>query len=619
MKLFYSLGLKVLVYLVLFTANSQLYSQTVKDSAPVKEGYVSDTVSTINFPVYPVVLSDDAVNHYSSQRTSGSASTGIRLNQIGLASSDVEATTGSFSKITSGDPLSHIPVQVQVNTGKSVGSIPFESAATPSGGIVYSIPVACTPGRNGLQPNISVVYNSQGGNGIIGYGWDIGGLSTISRATTNLYYDGKVSPIQMDANDAFILDGNRLLKIGATTQLETEQGNIKVNPVIVNAAIAYFTVYYPDGSVGTFGFTSNTTNQLYYPVTRLTDNLGNSIDFTYIFRNNHYYINNIQYGRNNNLPINYGKIQFTYKTRSDLEFSYEKGTKVLEDYLLDKITSFSSDLLIHTYTFSYVFDKVSLLDHIDCDNLNPLKFYYGYSNNVSPSLNKTESTLMQYFGSTIPVIINKGKFDYGTDDDALIIYPLLNNAARYYKEGNLFNHSVSYYVSMYNSAQTLLVYQSMADAWPLPVELTAGDGFMELSSGDFDGKPGDEVVKINNTVYSSKDRVTFNVYKPSIYSGLQLLYTRNFDLNNALQHYNSPLSFWPKEYFSADFNGDGKMEMLCVSMDSPLGQSAKKSKCSLIDLNSNTILFDGNRFDFNITNDDIIPMDYNGDGKAELC
>lgn len=618
----FSIRKKMYILIVFFSISiapvAQLYSQTANEAATPDTKFFQDTVSTLYFPAYPVVLSGEAVNHNSRLNSSDPVSSINAVDQPGTMASGTGAGTGSFSEITNGDPLSHVPVQVQVNTGKSVGSIPFESTTTQSGGIVYSIPIACTPGKNGLQPNIAIVYNSQGGNGIIGYGWNIGGLSSITRTTRNMYYNGKVASIQMDANDAFILDGIRLLKVGATTQFETEQGNIKVNPVTVNSETAYFTVYYPNGCVGTFGFTNNTTNKLFYPITKLTDNVGNSINFNYIFRNNHYYVDNIQYGWNNN-AVAFGKIKFTYKTRTDKSFGYEKGIKITEDYLLDKITSYSSDIVIHTYSFSYVFDKVSFLNQVDCDNLNPLTFYYGYSDNVTASLNKSESTLLEYFGSTIPVIVNRGKFDFGTDDDALIIYPDLTNHARFYKDGNLWNHSVSYYISKYNPDQILLTYQSMAYTSPMPTELTAGNGFMELSSGNFDGKPGDEVVKINNTVSNSKDRVTFSVYKPNLYTGLQLLYTRNYDLNNALQHYSSPLSFWPKKYFSADFNGDGKMEMLCISMDSPLGQSDKKSKCTLINLDSNVILFDANRFDYNIDYDEIVPMDYNGDGKAEVC
>jgi hypothetical protein len=181
--------------------------------------------------------------------------------------------------------------------------------------------------------------------------------------------------------------------------------------------------------------------------------------------------------------------------------------------------------------------------------------------------------------------------------------------------------SKSHYYTEYHPDQALLVYQSMRDAFPLPVSgMKAEDGFMELTSADIDGKPGEEVIKITNTVVNGKDRVTFKVYTPNIYSGLGLAYTRYWDLNDRIKHNSgSQDSFWPKSYFAGDFDGDGKMEILCVSMDAPLGQTDKKSKCTLLDLNGYSKRYDAHMFNYDIFNDVIIPFDFDGDGKTDIC
>ncbi len=63
-----------------------------------------------------------------------------------------------------------------------------------SGALVYSIPIVIPPGRNGLQPDVSLQYNSQRNNNsnIAGYGWDIP-IPYIERlnktGTENLYTD----------------------------------------------------------------------------------------------------------------------------------------------------------------------------------------------------------------------------------------------------------------------------------------------------------------------------------------------------------------------------------------------------------------------------------------------
>ena len=63
----------------------------------------------------------------------------------------------------------HIPTSISVNTSKDVGVIPINSQVTPSGGLVYNVPISCVPVRSGIAPSVSIAYNSQGGNDIVGY------------------------------------------------------------------------------------------------------------------------------------------------------------------------------------------------------------------------------------------------------------------------------------------------------------------------------------------------------------------------------------------------------------------------------------------------------------------
>ncbi|WP_297176796.1 SpvB/TcaC N-terminal domain-containing protein [uncultured Porphyromonas sp.] len=57
-------------------------------------------------------------------------------------------------------------------------SIPYNRSITPSGAITYSIPIETAKGYK-YAPQIALTYNSQSGNGIVGYGWELSGLSNI--------------------------------------------------------------------------------------------------------------------------------------------------------------------------------------------------------------------------------------------------------------------------------------------------------------------------------------------------------------------------------------------------------------------------------------------------------
>jgi hypothetical protein len=97
--------------------------------------------------------------------------------------------------------------------GAVVGNLSGAFDVSPTGAATYSVPIECPPGIQGMQPNISLVYNSQSGSGIAGMCWNIGGLSMISRVPKNYYHDNEKSGIIWDKTSPLALDGQRLIKI----------------------------------------------------------------------------------------------------------------------------------------------------------------------------------------------------------------------------------------------------------------------------------------------------------------------------------------------------------------------------------------------------------------------
>lgn len=70
-----------------------------------------------------------------------------------------------------------------------------------TGALVYSIPIQVPVGVNGMEPQVSLVYNSQSNATTVGVGWEIAGLSTISRIPSTLYHDGRINEINFSATD----------------------------------------------------------------------------------------------------------------------------------------------------------------------------------------------------------------------------------------------------------------------------------------------------------------------------------------------------------------------------------------------------------------------------------
>lgn len=99
---------------------------------------------------------------------------------------------------------------VTTASGQGMGA-PGLFEVSPSGAATYSIPIQVPPGVAGLQPQLALSYSSQAGNGPMGVGWSLSGLSAIVRCPRTLAQDGVRGSVRNDANDRFCLDGVRLV------------------------------------------------------------------------------------------------------------------------------------------------------------------------------------------------------------------------------------------------------------------------------------------------------------------------------------------------------------------------------------------------------------------------
>lgn len=523
-----------------------------------------------------------------------------------------------------------VPSSVSINTSYEVGQIDIVSGTSPSGARTYNVPIKVFDGNGVFAPTISLAYNSQGSYGAAGKGWDVGGIQVITRGVRTTYFDDQPSGVTMSIEDALFLNGVRLLRVSTSDYIyETEQGHIKVKGIIENNNFKKFEVYYPNGWKGEFGLISG----LEYPMMRLTDEKGQYIYYNYTLDGNHHFISGITYG----IGRGAGSITFNYdNNRIDYVRGHMAGRILDNRRLLKSITSTFGGTSLGTYTLSHTTDDGStLLTQIgysaNGSTLNPLKFYYGKNNNITRSYAVDSTHVMQGYNISARGLLSavRGRINYRSGDDAIAYYPYNNP---YYS--GITHYGYPLIVNNYDPDKKVLIYRGLSDSAPNSTPmLRNGNGFIEVLFADIDGQMSESIIKVNNTASSSYETLAFRIYK---HSALGIIpYDSCFI--RLYTSYHAPItgqnSVQPKYYFTGDFNGDGRMEIMAVSANDPFNDGNHPTKCYIFDLTGRRTIYQGNLLTFtkvlesNSTtaqaaensSDKLLAIDVDGDGKTDLC
>jgi len=272
---------------------------------------------------------------------------------LSIASQLLVSFVASFTFITS----------VSAN---EVGSLPGEFNVSPSGAATYSVPIEVSPGVNGLQPSLALVYNSQSGNGLLGQGWGVSGLSSITRCPKTLEQDGDVTGINFTSSDRLCLDGQRLIPKNGSNSDAGYWGASEYRTEVdsfskVTHYGAGFKVETKDGRVAEYGVTSDSTqnvagfvNPLSWAVNKIRDQLNNTIIYSYYENtsNGDHKVRKISY--TGVLSINLtNSIEFKYDPRSDVSDSYVGGAKVSLTERLSKVITKNNGQTVFEYNLTY--------------------------------------------------------------------------------------------------------------------------------------------------------------------------------------------------------------------------------------------------------------------------
>ena len=97
----------------------------------------------------------------------------------------------------------------------AIAAVPSLAQQTSTVSFIYDAdgnPIRLPDGINGVQPSLAISYNSQSGNGLLGWGWNLCGLSAITRIGQTLYHDGCTDGVNF-VDYRFALDGQRLMLV----------------------------------------------------------------------------------------------------------------------------------------------------------------------------------------------------------------------------------------------------------------------------------------------------------------------------------------------------------------------------------------------------------------------
>ncbi len=528
-----------------------------------------------------------------------------------------------------------IPSRSLRGSNAYVGCIPLQEGVSPSGARTYTIPITVAPDAK-FPPGITLSYNSQAGDGLAGYGWDIAGISRISLINRNIYYHGQPKAAQCSNPDAvFALDGNPLVQNDdnatmASYPLATATGHI-IAKQYVNAGgfVTSFEVRYPNGVKATYGLGLNVQGNFpSYPVTGMEDLDGNRVTFTYTVDsvNGNYRIDKIYYNYDANNDAS-SQIEFNYIANTDYPTRYFAGRKVFQTHRLSSVVSKNQNYQLAFYSLRHIYrDNVHLLTQVGCtngiDSLPPLTFDYGDWNYWQGAATATlEKDATFQYSNSAPMhagcVYRRGKFMKNSYHDGLLFYP---NYSNYDKDPN--NPK---YVSPYPSTQRIMLIPRLSDGSPgmtnyVDSSIVAGSGFQTMEAVDVDGDGQDELVKVNfNGTSGSKTVLTITVLKCNDYGIPLTSSTFNVQVNGTITSGND-VSPYRRAYYWGDFTGQGSAQLLTIAYDTNGDNISQTCYAALIDLKTHTVLFDQYLFDYSLTDTkNVLVMDIDSDGRSELC
>jgi len=248
-------------------------------------------------------------------------------------------------------------------------ALPGSFDVNQGGAATYAVQIDTVPGTSGVEPKIAIAYDSQAGNGLLGVGWGVSGLSTISRCARGV-------PQDPTPDYRFCIDGLRMNVISGTYgannaeyRTEREEFSKIVSYGTAGTGPAYFKVWTKAGVVMEFGNTADSRIEYQgkplvrtWAQNKVTDAKGNYLTITYTesATNGDYQPARIDYTGNATTGLlPYASLQFAYENRPDTVPTYQAGSIVKSTQRMTKVQAYYGTDLAREYRFTYALSPTS--------------------------------------------------------------------------------------------------------------------------------------------------------------------------------------------------------------------------------------------------------------------
>ncbi|HET8538365.1 MAG TPA: FG-GAP-like repeat-containing protein [Anaeromyxobacter sp.] len=217
----------------------------------------------------------------------------------------------------------------------------------------HTVPIKLPKAANGMQPELALVYNPSAGNGTVGVGWQLTGLSFVTRVSYG-------EPIQYAGADTYAHSQlGVLVRQPDGTYRSKKESFVKLVPSgTCGDGPCSWTAYDRSGTRFVYSTTlprSGTSSVRTWAARQVIDVFGNSYTVSHVISGGHLYPSSIRYTDGPGIADTAVRtVDFEYETtRSDVETSYAQGDLEQIAWRLKWIIVKSQGALLRKYRLDY--------------------------------------------------------------------------------------------------------------------------------------------------------------------------------------------------------------------------------------------------------------------------